>query len=325
MEDFDLENSDKDKSNVQTIEKNTISFVKAKDNLVIEKEQFEYFLFMIYCDKSIEFIDEITIYDELAKISTKSDKTIITIVLNSYGGNMYTAVKIINMVRLKCRKLRIVIPQFAKSAATLMCLGADEIIMGEQSELGPLDKPIEHPHLEGVSISALDVIYGLDYLQTRAKELLFQVANELIVNYRLSKRDALDISSKIALGLINPIMSKEDPRIISQSSRLLKIAELYGRDLLEQGMSKGWKFNDKKKKELINLILELFVWKYPDHSYAITRKEAKGLLLRVIDSEKYDKWDLVWKFYISRKEEKFIKIYPEDQFVKTNSFKDHEN
>ena len=33
-------------------------------------------------------------------------------------------------------------PFWAKSAATLLCLGADKIVLGEHAELGPLDVQI---------------------------------------------------------------------------------------------------------------------------------------------------------------------------------------
>jgi len=37
------------------------------------------------------------------------------------------------------KKLVVAVPRMAKSAATLMCLGADEIHMGPLGELGPID------------------------------------------------------------------------------------------------------------------------------------------------------------------------------------------
>lgn len=275
----------------------------------------EYFLFMLYAESGIEEKNEFTVLRELKKIKTKPEETSIIMVLNSYGGSIYSAVKILNMIRSKCSSLRVVVPQKAKSAATLMCLGADQIIMGEQSELGPLDKPIEHPHLEGVSISALDVINALNYLQDKARELTRNIAIELMEErFWLNKRDALEIASTIALGLINPIMSKEDPRIISQSLRLLKISERYGKQLLKKGLAKNWNVPDKAKKNLINLLISILIWDYPVHSYAIFKDEAMELFPHgIMSSEKFEKWDLIWDFYLKSRGKDILTLYIEKE------------
>ena len=275
-----------------------------------------YFLVMIYGDKNIERNDEIIICNELKKISTKSENNEIVVILNSYGGNVYSGVKIFNLIKSKCNKVVMVVPQFAKSTATLMCLGADEIVMGEQSELGPLDKPMEHPHLEGITISALDVIKGMNFLQDRAKELIFKIAEELLENYPFSKKDALELSTKIALGLVNPILSKEDPRIISLSYRLLGIAEHYGIELLKNGPAKKWGVDERKRDDIIKVILDLFVWRFPDHAFAITRREAKGLLLYIVPAENYDMWNKIWVYYQRTKDIKNIKLLTEEEFRK---------
>jgi hypothetical protein len=299
-----------------TNETNAAITQNVERNIITEsvKENGEYFLFMIYNDKSsIDRLDEILVLNELEAIQTVPNKTNISLIINSYGGNIYAAVKILNMIKLKCNYLRVVVPQWAKSAATLMCLGADEIVMGEQSELGPLDKPIEHPHLEGVTISALDVINALNHLQIKAKDLMFDIASDLTNKFFLNKKDAFEIACKISLGLVNPIMSKEDPRIISQSYRLLRIAEKYGKELIRNGSAKNWQMDEKRKEEFIDIILDIFVWSYPDHGFAITRQEAKSLRLKIVLAENFEKWNLLWNFYLLQRDKKLIKIYNHKQ------------
>lgn len=272
----------------------------------------DYFLFLNYPPgDSIIREDELILFEELRKITTDRKNTHIILVLNSFGGNIYAAFKMVKMIRSKCDKLIAVVPQWAKSAATLMCLGADEIVMAEQSELGPLDKPIEHPHLEGVSISALDVINGMKYLQQRAKELTFEIAQELISEAGMNKKDALNSATKLAIGIVNPILAKEDPRIISQSFRLLRIAEHYGRDLLKMGMVKNWKLSDDRENKMVDSIMDIFVWKYPDHAFAIVRDEAEELLLKIVKAENFSNWERIWSFYISLKSKKTINVYLE--------------
>lgn len=290
-----------------------------KEKIEIPPKPTDYFLFMNYPPgDSIAREDELVLLEELKKITSEKKNTHIILILNSGGGNIYAAFKIVKIVRSRCSILIAVVPQWAKSAATLMCFGADEIVMAEQSELGPLDKPIEHPYLEGVSISALDVINGMKYLQQRAKELTFEIAQELISEVGMNKKDALDAATKLAIGIVNPILSKEDPRIISQSFRLLRIAEHYGRDLLNMGMVKNWKLPEDRKNKMVDLIMDIFVWKYPDHAFAIVRDEAEGLLLKITKAENFNNWDKIWNFYLSIKSKKIINICLEkDLEIKT--------
>ncbi len=63
----------------------------------------------------------------------------VELLISSPGGLPDTVEKI----RTLCRDGRVgfttVVPNYAKSAATLLCLGSDEIMMGPTSELGPID------------------------------------------------------------------------------------------------------------------------------------------------------------------------------------------
>lgn len=61
------------------------------------------------------------------------------LMLNSPGGIGESAEKIVEMCRAHCSEFRVIVPNFAKSAATMIALGADVILMGYLSELGPTD------------------------------------------------------------------------------------------------------------------------------------------------------------------------------------------
>jgi len=63
----------------------------------------------------------------------------LNLILSSPGGEGTVVEKFVSLCREQCQKFRVIIPHEAKSAATLIALGADEIIMGPSSELGPID------------------------------------------------------------------------------------------------------------------------------------------------------------------------------------------
>lgn len=61
------------------------------------------------------------------------------LLLRSPGGSAEQAIRAVRSLQSRCNRLSVVIPDLAKSAATLLALGADEIRLGPTSDLGPVD------------------------------------------------------------------------------------------------------------------------------------------------------------------------------------------
>lgn len=68
----------------------------------------------------------------------------IDLLLHTYGGDIDAAEKLITMVDnvAGSAPLRVIVPDCAKSAGTLMALGANKIAMSDSSELGPIDPQV---------------------------------------------------------------------------------------------------------------------------------------------------------------------------------------
>lgn len=64
------------------------------------------------------------------------------LILHSPGGSPQAAEQMLNYLRTQFDHIRAIVPLQAKSAATMMALGCDEIVMGDHSELGPIDPQI---------------------------------------------------------------------------------------------------------------------------------------------------------------------------------------
>lgn len=79
----------------------------------------------------------VTLIEELL-IGLDSTKPL-HVMLSSPGGDGEVAVRLVRAMQARCSELIMIIPDMAKSAATLMCLGADGILMGPASDLGPVD------------------------------------------------------------------------------------------------------------------------------------------------------------------------------------------
>src|SRR4051794_38228194 len=61
------------------------------------------------------------------------------LVLSTYGGSVTSTRQIALLLREFTDRLTILVPQRARSAGTLLCLAADELVLSPFAELGPLD------------------------------------------------------------------------------------------------------------------------------------------------------------------------------------------
>jgi ClpP class serine protease len=95
---------------------------------------------IVYVSKLEYMLD----YDDVHTFGAMLDSVGVTknidLLLQSGGGYGVVAEKIVEMVRRYCTgQFRVIVPNLAKSAATMIALAADRIVMGVTSELGPID------------------------------------------------------------------------------------------------------------------------------------------------------------------------------------------
>jgi hypothetical protein len=87
------------------------------------------------------------------------------VMLASPGGDGEHAVRIVRSMQARCSELTIIVPDMAKSAATLLCLGADRILMGPGGDLGPVDPQFQ---LGGRALaSAKEIVEAVDEAERR--------------------------------------------------------------------------------------------------------------------------------------------------------------
>lgn len=87
---------------------------------------------------------DVPIFEDMLR--TSSEATRADLMINSPGGDANTAEKLLIMCRTRFSdEFNVIVPNFAKSAATMIALGADKIYMGYLSELGPVDPQISVP------------------------------------------------------------------------------------------------------------------------------------------------------------------------------------
>lgn len=83
------------------------------------------------------FADGVTLLEEL--LMGCNPETPLHVMLATPGGDGEVAIRLVRAMQARCSHLTIIVPDMAKSAGTIMCLGADALLMGPSSDLGPVD------------------------------------------------------------------------------------------------------------------------------------------------------------------------------------------
>ncbi len=190
------------------------------------------------------------------------DKPVV-LLIDSPGGFAGYAYRIATLFKEQCGGFSALIPRYAKSAATLLSLGANAILLGKHAELGPLDAQFDDPDREQ-SVSALDEVQALERLHAFALEAADRTMF-LLLNRTGKKVEALlPLSLHFVADMLSPLFEKIDAVHYTQMSRALKVAEEYAIRLLQN------RYAGDKAGEIARHLVE----KYPEHEFVIDATEA---------------------------------------------------
>jgi hypothetical protein len=189
----------------------------------------------------------------------------ISLILYTNGGNTMAAWNMVNMLKMFCDELEIIVPSRARSAGTLMCLGADTVLMTKQATLGPIDPSLTGPLNPAIPGASPDA---------RAP-----VSVEAVRGYiEMAKQDfGVKAGADMAQVLMN-LSEKVHPLVLGSIFRSRTQIQALARELL-----KGQVKDATKTKRIIDFLCS----ESGSHDYTINRREAKQLGLNVeIPSEK---------------------------------------
>ncbi|OPX86241.1 MAG: Serine dehydrogenase proteinase [Pelotomaculum sp. PtaB.Bin104] len=79
---------------------------------------------------------------ELFRERDQKEQKQIDLFLYTRGGDVLTPWRLVHLIREYTARFTVIVPFRCYSAGTLLCLGADEIIMGKMGELGPIDPSV---------------------------------------------------------------------------------------------------------------------------------------------------------------------------------------
>jgi hypothetical protein len=188
----------------------------------------------------------------------------------SNGGDPTVAWRIVSLIREQVKRFSILVPQAAFSAATLIALGADKIVMHANGNLGPTDPQILN-RKKGINFGSEDIQSLLRFArdevrltdQQHLKDLFLKLCEEVGVT-------SLGVAARGAqLG-----------RYMSEAMLRLHMPES----------------GDAGKRQSAKAISESLSTKYFHHGYPLNRREAKEIGLPVEEADA-DTGKLMWSIW----------------------------
>jgi Serine dehydrogenase proteinase len=195
----------------------------------------------------------------------------INVILDSTGGPLDSAYRTVLFLSRYAEQLNVYVPRRAKSASTLIAVGANMMFMSPFSELGPLDTQIRDPRNPTDYISALDCYQSVDYVREFGFSTLSQALKQLaaVTQGKLLLSDSLNAAAQFAIGSITPMLSQTRSLDFGAWGRSLKMGERYAQILISRATDM-----DQGKAERIAFRL---VYGYTHHLFPIDISEAKDM------------------------------------------------
>ena len=210
---------------------------------------------------------DIPLFEDLLRSAGEAEEGYL--IINSPGGDGNVAEKIITMCRQRFTKsFKVIVPNFAKSAATMIALGGDQILMGYLAELGPIDPQLGNPVAGGL-IPARSFIDGLE-----------------MIRRNIAKGDPVQ--------MYLPMLAQIRPEIIAQCQSAIDGSREFAEKWLRECMLKE---NPEHAKQVAGWLSEGV--KYKSHGKVIDYNEAHDVLKLNVEKipQNSDLWNNVWELY----------------------------
>lgn len=225
------------------------------------------------------------LFDQLKAMGKQQE---LDLVLFTRGGDVESPWRIVSLIREYCEKFSVLLPYRAHSAGTLLCLGADEIVMTPLSELGPIDPSRSHPLLpkrdgapEAEPISVQDMRHAMQFIRDATAS---------------TDGKAQPYTPEAMAQIFTALFEKIHPLAIGAIEQSYALSKLIGTRALETHM------DAVKDAEAIKALVDQLCDGYKSHMYPINRKEAKAIGLNVVDATPTEEACLLdmLTFYITR-------------------------
>lgn len=181
------------------------------------------------------------------------------LIVHSPGGSAEATEALVSYLRTKFSDIRVIIPQQAMSAATMLACAANRIVMGKHSFIGPIDP---------------QMIFGtpIGFQSVPAQAILDQ--------FDMAKDECRDPNK---LGSWLPILSQYGPALLVQCDNALKLSQELVSEWLERYMFAGRSDANDKAASIAGTLANHKEFK--SHGRHINRDKAKSIGLIIDDLE----------------------------------------
>jgi hypothetical protein len=226
---------------------------------------------------SIDDNDDLPFSEMIAKIPESENK--LDVILVTPGGSAQQVAKFVDKLRPRFDDVAFILPYMAMSSGTIFSMSGNEIIMGKNSYIGPIDPQV--PNKEGFYIPAQAVLTLIDFIQKRGEDLISKGQNPLWTD----------------LHILRQLDGKEIGNAINASRYSMELVEGYLHNYKFKDWyahSDGRPVTDEDKKDRAKKIAEMLCshqqWK--THSRGITRDVAWEVCkIKITHSESIDNLD----------------------------------
>lgn len=199
----------------------------------------------------------------------------ISLFLYTRGGDTGAAWNIVNLLKMYCDELEVIIPHKAHSAGTIISLGANKIIMTKQATLGPIDPSLTTPLNPKISVNGSTINYP--------------VSVEAVKGYMEFAKEEIGIKDDGALAEILLKLSEQvHPLVLGQVYRTRSQIKMLAEKLLK---------NQIQNPEEVNKIISFLCSDSGSHDYTINRREAKEELGLNVCKPTEEQYQIIKKLY----------------------------
>lgn len=157
-----------------------------------------------------EFLDGVdqdvkSMIEDLSKDSDKKDT--LYVILTTTGGSLNPVQRMVTIFRHFYKEVNFIIPDYAYSAGTILCMSGDNIYMNYYSVLGPIDPQVRNK--DGKFVAALGYLDKINELLQKAKDNTITQAEFLILrDFDLAELRSYEQSKELAIDMLKIWLTK---------------------------------------------------------------------------------------------------------------------
>ena len=187
--------------------------------------------------------------------------------LHSRGGDGETAIRMAREAQARCKELTVIVPDRAKSAATLLTLGANHILMSPSSDLGPIDPQLL---VDRDLIAAKDIIAAVEDAEKKVQQ-----APETFPFYASLLRD------------VDSLMVQRARSALARTG-----------DQLQEALRSNPFRSPAEVKKLSQRLQRPLISGSPTHAALFGAQDASRVGLPVFEADlQGDQWQLLWRLW----------------------------